>query len=135
MESKTPKILHPLGGQPVLLHLVRTVLMLKPNATGIVVGSSARQVQQTITSGLTTKNLSFIQQSRPMGSGHAVRESSAFLKRFEEVLILCGDTPLLSFETLFQMLQSQGTMLLSMWLMIVIFQASLFLILCQAPLN
>ncbi len=112
MESEVPKVLHPVAGLPMLLHVARTANALKPNAIGIVVGHSHDQVEKAATLALkelgVTRPVQFFRQKDQKGSGHAVEAASAFVKRFERVLILCGDAPLITFDTLFAMLRFHG---------------------------
>ncbi|MBI4678171.1 MAG: bifunctional UDP-N-acetylglucosamine diphosphorylase/glucosamine-1-phosphate N-acetyltransferase GlmU, partial [Elusimicrobia bacterium] len=104
MESTLPKILHPVGGRPMIYYVLRVANALKPAAIGVVVGHEAEGVKKDIFQLAkdcgVTRPVQFIQQKMPLGSGNAVLESIPFLKRFTAVTVLCGDTPLLTFESL-----------------------------------
>src|SRR5207247_1038902 len=70
-------------------------------AVGLVVCHQAEAVQKAVEEmRVVTRPLSFIRQKNPTGSGGAVLEAVSFLKKFQTAVVLCGDTPLLSFETL-----------------------------------
>ncbi|MFA6317100.1 MAG: sugar phosphate nucleotidyltransferase, partial [Elusimicrobiota bacterium] len=104
MESSIPKILHPVGGRPIIYYVLRVANALKPAAIGVVVGHEADEVKRSILQiakdcGIT-RPLQFIEQKRQLGSGNAVLESIPFLKKFSAAMVLCGDTPLLTYESL-----------------------------------
>lgn len=110
MESDTPKVLHPLCGLPMLGHLLKLVPALKPSQVGIVVGHEAERVKAAARTmakeaGIS-KPVQFVLQKKPLGSGQAVVEAIPLLKRFRTVMVLYGDTPLLSHESLAALFQS-----------------------------
>ncbi|MBI4051771.1 MAG: bifunctional UDP-N-acetylglucosamine diphosphorylase/glucosamine-1-phosphate N-acetyltransferase GlmU [Elusimicrobia bacterium] len=121
MESVKPKVLHPMGGYPMLFYLLRLANALKPQGIGVVVGHMADEVQTGVEENIKkwgiNRPITFIRQKQSLGSGHAVVESVSFLKKFQTALIYCGDTPLLTFETIFSLLKahqeqkSQATLL------------------------
>ena len=104
MESQVPKVLHPVGGRPMLFHVLRAANALKPQAIGLVIGHNGDKVraavEQFVAESAFLKPVSFIRQNQQHGSGHAVLQAVPFLKRFASVLVLYGDTPLLTYETL-----------------------------------
>src|SRR5512136_605316 len=86
MESSVPKVLHPVGGRPMIYYVLRVANALKPAAIGVVVGHEADSVKNEILRlakdcGIS-RSVQFIQQKKPLGSGNAVLESIPFLKRF-----------------------------------------------------
>ncbi len=96
MKSNLHKVLHPLGGRPMLHHLLDTLEQLHPSRKVIVVGAGKEQVQQSVGDQAET-----ITQEPQLGTGHAVQVTGDQLRGFEgDVLILYGDVPLLSAETL-----------------------------------
>ncbi len=107
MESSLPKVLHPVGGRPMLSYPLRAAQALKPHGIGIVVGHQAETVQKAALemNPSSTRPIAFIRQKHPTGSGGAVLEAVGFLKKFQTAIVLCGDTPLLGFETLSALLQ------------------------------
>lgn len=110
MESAIPKVLHPVGGRPMVYYMLRLANALKPAAIGVVVGHRADLVHKEITGiakgGVTSRPMSFVHQKSPTGSGGAVLESVPFLRKFQTAVVLCGDTPLVTYETLFALLHS-----------------------------
>lgn len=105
MESSLPKVLHPAGGKPLVYYILRLANALKPSGIGIVVGHQAddvqKQTQDTARSHAFNRPLTFIRQKSPTGSGGAVLEAVPFLKKFQTAVVICGDTPLLTYETLY----------------------------------
>lgn len=105
MQSDLPKVLHPIGGRPLLYYLLRLANALKPSAIGVVVGHEEDLVRKEIGDSLkawgVTRPVTFIRQKAPSGSGGAVLDSFSFLKKFQTALVMCGDTPLLTFDTLY----------------------------------
>jgi bifunctional UDP-N-acetylglucosamine pyrophosphorylase/glucosamine-1-phosphate N-acetyltransferase len=97
MESDRAKVLHPLAGKPMLIHVVDALARLAFDRTLVIVGHQAEQVR----SALTGRNVECVLQDCPRGTAHAVLQSrEALARETGPVLILNGDTPLLRDETL-----------------------------------
>ncbi len=121
MESSIPKVLHHVGGRPMLFYILRIANALKPGAIGVVVGHEADEVKkQTIQMAKSvgfSRPIQFIVQKKPLGSGNAVLESLPFLKKFKSAIVMCGDTPLLTYESIYNLtlthdqLKGQATLL------------------------
>src|SRR5436309_3547023 len=110
MESSIPKVLHAVGGRPMLFYTLRLANALKPAAIGVVVGYEADRVKEAVQSmardcGIN-RPITFIHQKKALGSGNAVLESVPFLKKFKTAVVLCGDTPLLTYESIYALLHS-----------------------------
>ena len=110
MESALPKVLHPVGGKPMIFYTLRLANALKPAAIGVVVGHEAEKVKAAVAtvareSGIT-RPIVFIAQKQMLGSGNAVLESVPFLKKFKTAVLLCGDTPLLTYESIYSLVAS-----------------------------
>ncbi len=95
MRSKLPKVLHPLGGRPMIQHVLDAADALNPSRLVIVVGQGAQQVRAAL-----GPNATFVEQTRRMGTGHAVMQAQAALDDSYDVLVLYGDMPLLRPATL-----------------------------------
>ncbi len=110
MESSIPKVLHPVAGRPMLFYTLRVANALKPNAIGVVIGYEAdkvkTEVQKIVKDCGITRPIVFIHQKKVLGSGNAVFESVPFLKKFQTATVLCGDTPLLTYESLYALVRS-----------------------------
>ncbi|MDE2292894.1 MAG: bifunctional UDP-N-acetylglucosamine diphosphorylase/glucosamine-1-phosphate N-acetyltransferase GlmU [Elusimicrobia bacterium] len=109
MHSSVPKVLHRIGGRPMIHYTLRLAATLKPGAIGVVVGHEAETVRKTVAESLKewgiTRPVTFIHQKNLTGSGAAVIESLPFLKKFKTALVTAGDTPLLTFDTLHAVLK------------------------------
>ncbi|WEK42557.1 MAG: bifunctional UDP-N-acetylglucosamine diphosphorylase/glucosamine-1-phosphate N-acetyltransferase GlmU [Candidatus Sphingomonas colombiensis] len=101
MKSDLHKVLHPLAGRPMLLHLLDCVAALKPARTVVVVGAGREQVEAAV----TPVGAEVAHQAEQLGTGHAVHQAETALDGFAgDVLILYGDVPLVSTETMQRML-------------------------------
>ena len=109
MQSSVPKVLHRIGGMPMIHYTLRLANALKPAGIAVVVGHEAEAVKKTIADSLSdwgiTRPVSFIHQKNLTGSGAAVLESLPFLKKFKTVLVTAGDAPLLTFDTMHAVLK------------------------------
>jgi bifunctional UDP-N-acetylglucosamine pyrophosphorylase/glucosamine-1-phosphate N-acetyltransferase len=105
MRSTTPKVLHPLCGRPMLLHVLDRLVELPLARIVVVVGHGAERVTKTVQEQLATEiPVEFVEQHRQRGTGDAASvglTGSGFdLDAEDDVLVLTGDTPLLRAETL-----------------------------------
>ncbi|MCI0623762.1 MAG: bifunctional UDP-N-acetylglucosamine diphosphorylase/glucosamine-1-phosphate N-acetyltransferase GlmU [Acidobacteria bacterium] len=101
LKSNLPKVLHRLAGKPLIEYVVEAARPLGPSATCVVVGYEAGQVQRA----LSHLPLQFAVQEPQLGTGHAVQIASSFWQPNRgNLLVLSGDVPLISTETLQQML-------------------------------
>jgi bifunctional UDP-N-acetylglucosamine pyrophosphorylase/glucosamine-1-phosphate N-acetyltransferase len=100
MKSDLHKVLHPIAGRPMLLHLVDSVASLAPARTVVVVGAGREQVEAAVAPlGVDTAH-----QADQLGTGHAVAQAEGALGGFSgDVLILYGDVPLVSAATMARM--------------------------------
>ena len=97
MKSGLHKVLHPIAGKPMLLHVLDALAPLAPVAQIVVVGARADQVQAAVAS----RAVSLAHQAEQLGTGHAVLQAADALKAFSgTVLILFGDVPLVTAATL-----------------------------------
>jgi bifunctional UDP-N-acetylglucosamine pyrophosphorylase/glucosamine-1-phosphate N-acetyltransferase len=101
MKSDLHKVLHPIAGRPMLLHLIDSVAALDPERTIVVTGAAGEQVEAAVAPlGVTT-----VAQAEQLGTGHAVQQAEGTLAGFEgDVLVLYGDVPLVTTETMRRML-------------------------------
>ena len=101
MQSDLHKVLHPVAGRPMLLHLVDSVAALAPDRSVVVVGAGRQQVEAAVAPlGIGTAH-----QAQQLGTGHAVAQAEAALDGFDgDVLVLYGDVPLVSTATMRRML-------------------------------
>ncbi|MGR3500225.1 MAG: bifunctional UDP-N-acetylglucosamine diphosphorylase/glucosamine-1-phosphate N-acetyltransferase GlmU [Limimaricola soesokkakensis] len=99
MNSDLPKVLHEIGGAPLLHHAMAAGMALEPSRMIVVAGHGAEAVERAATgfdAGVVT-----VRQESQDGTGHAVRQTRAALEGFSgDVIVLYGDTPFIRPETL-----------------------------------
>jgi bifunctional UDP-N-acetylglucosamine pyrophosphorylase/glucosamine-1-phosphate N-acetyltransferase len=105
MKSALPKVLQPLAGKPLLQHVLETALALAPKAEPIVViGHGAQQVQEFLAHLANLdkrfRNIKTVLQKEQKGTGHALLQALPKLNPMLPTLVLYGDVPLCSRETL-----------------------------------
>jgi bifunctional UDP-N-acetylglucosamine pyrophosphorylase / glucosamine-1-phosphate N-acetyltransferase len=97
MRSTKHKVLHPLGGRPMLMHLLGSLESLQPERRVVVVGDKAEQLRDAL-AGL---DVVLAVQEPQLGTGHAVLQAEAALEGFAgTVLVLFGDVPLIAASTM-----------------------------------
>ncbi len=99
MRSAKPKVLHEIAGKAILQHIVDNIAELNPISTHIVIGHGAEQVRQSIIG----DHIVWVEQREQLGTGHAVMQALPHLNA-DTVLVVLGDTPLLTTNTLQQLL-------------------------------
>ena len=101
MKSRTAKVLHKLGGRPIIAHVCHTAGLLEPRRTYVIVGHQAEDVRAAVTKELGNGQAGFVDQTEQRGTGDAVMAArSALASANSTVLILSGDVPLVRAETL-----------------------------------
>ncbi len=96
MKSDKPKVLHEVCGKPMLSHIVSQAQKAGVDDIITVIGHGAQQVRETVFG----DNLRFVIQQEQLGTGHAVMQAADMLPSDGSVFVLCGDTPLITAETL-----------------------------------
>lgn len=97
MKSQLPKVLHPLGGRPMIQHVLDATSGLQPQKTILILGHGADQVREALSDG----DYAIAIQDPPKGTGHAVMQVLPHLEGYEgDVVIVSGDVPLLTEATL-----------------------------------
>jgi len=102
MKSATHKVLHPIAGRPMLLHLIASIETLQPEKKILVVGAGRDQVEAAVEG----HDVRIVVQDQQLGTGHAVQQAESTFNGFTgDVLILYGDVPLVRPETMRTMLE------------------------------
>lgn len=96
MRSNIPKVLHCLGGKPMLERVINTAQSLQPEKIHVVFGDGGKLVQER----LAHLPVNWIEQKEQLGTGHAVLQVLPHIPEEARVLILCGDVPLIATDTL-----------------------------------
>ena len=99
MKSSLPKVMHPLAGRPMIKHLLHAIEGLAPQQACVVIGAEMEAVARAVAPYPT------VVQTERLGTGHAVLAAEPVLAGFPgDVLIVYGDTPLISAATMQRML-------------------------------
>jgi bifunctional UDP-N-acetylglucosamine pyrophosphorylase/glucosamine-1-phosphate N-acetyltransferase len=102
MKSATPKVLHPVAGRPIVGHLMATLEALGAERSVYVVSPGMPQVGAYVAPATTAI------QDPPLGTGHALMAAREQLADFDgDVLVMFGDTPLLTIETMRMMVEAR----------------------------
>jgi bifunctional UDP-N-acetylglucosamine pyrophosphorylase / glucosamine-1-phosphate N-acetyltransferase len=104
MQSALPKVLHPLSGKPLLSHVIDTARALSPSALCVIYGHGGEIVPEKI----AAPDLRFAKQEPQLGTGHAVMQAMPHLRDDVPTLVLYGDVPLTTRDSLQQLLDSAG---------------------------
>ncbi len=96
MKSDLHKVLHPIAGRPMLLHLMASVDALKPAKKVVIVGDKADQLEAALAG-----SADLAVQEPQLGTGHAVQQAESALTGFDgDILILYGDVPFVPTATM-----------------------------------
>lgn len=108
MQSNLPKVLHMFKGKPMLVRIIETVRQLEPQKIIIVTGKYHNIIQSYLLKYMRIGDITFVQQSEPKGTGHAIFCCLPEYKDNEKVLIVNGDMPLMNTETLRKIVDSDS---------------------------
>lgn len=101
MQSDMPKVLHPIGHKPLLQHVLEATFPLSAEQTIVVHGKES----DSIKAAFAHLPLTWAEQSEPQGTGHAVLQALPYISA-DRVLILYGDVPLITPQTLSRLLDN-----------------------------
>jgi len=102
LKSRRPKVLHEIGGKPLLAHVIAAATKVVAAADiYVVIGHQAEQVR----SAMAGTGVSFVEQAEQRGTGHAIQCAAASIAGYENLLVLSGDVPLIRPETIEQLWQ------------------------------
>ncbi|SFL63010.1 bifunctional UDP-N-acetylglucosamine diphosphorylase/glucosamine-1-phosphate N-acetyltransferase GlmU [Legionella jamestowniensis] len=96
MLSKTPKVLHPLAGKPMLTRVVETAQQLNPDAIHVIYGNGGQKIKNA----LPDLAVNWVFQEEQLGTGHAVMQALPHIPPSAQVLVLSADVPLIRAKTL-----------------------------------
>jgi bifunctional UDP-N-acetylglucosamine pyrophosphorylase/glucosamine-1-phosphate N-acetyltransferase len=104
MRSELPKVLHRLAGRPLLAHVIDAARSLKPARIHVVHGPDADPLKAAFAGA----QVEWVEQSRRLGTGHALQQALPRVGRSATVLVLSGDVPLVRAETLKKLVRAAG---------------------------
>ena len=108
MKSNRAKVLHELGGSPLIAHVSRTAQALEPQAIIVVVGHQAEEVKRA-TIDAVGELAGFVVQEKQLGTGHAAECARSVLENSDSlVLVLYGDVPMIKLETLKKLIEQHN---------------------------
>jgi bifunctional UDP-N-acetylglucosamine pyrophosphorylase/glucosamine-1-phosphate N-acetyltransferase len=97
LKSKLPKVLHEVGGKPLLAHVIAAAAKVVPvSDVYVIIGHEAERVRQT----LAPTGVGFVLQKEQRGTGHALMMAREALAGYDQVLVLSGDAPLIQAQTI-----------------------------------
>jgi bifunctional UDP-N-acetylglucosamine pyrophosphorylase/glucosamine-1-phosphate N-acetyltransferase len=100
LKSKRPKVLHEIGGKPLLAHVVAAAAQIVPPLDiYVIVGHEADKVKAAV----AATGVQFVPQPEQRGTGHAIQCAREQVKRYDTLLVLSGDAPLIRPETIRRM--------------------------------
>ncbi len=102
MRSSLPKILHPLAGRSLLEHVYIAATRLNVSDIHVVYGFGGDEIIET----LSHLEVKWVEQAQQLGTGHAVTQAIDAVPDSDNVLILYGDVPLITYETLAALVQA-----------------------------
>jgi bifunctional UDP-N-acetylglucosamine pyrophosphorylase/glucosamine-1-phosphate N-acetyltransferase len=106
LKSKHPKVLHEVGGKPLLAHVVAAATKVLPaQDVFAVIGHEADRVRQAV----AETGIGFVLQAEQRGTGHALMMAREALAPYDQVIVLSGDAPLISPETVRKLRDFHGT--------------------------
>lgn len=103
MYSDLPKVLHPLAGKPLVQHVIDTAIKLGTKHTHLVYGHGAEQLKKT----LGDQPVNWVLQEEQLGTGHALQQAAPFFNDDEDILVLYGDVPLITQDTLQRLIEAK----------------------------
>jgi bifunctional UDP-N-acetylglucosamine pyrophosphorylase/glucosamine-1-phosphate N-acetyltransferase len=100
LKSKRAKVLHEIGGQALLRHVIASASQIvQPQDIYVVVGHQAAQVEAAV----KDTGVKFVHQEEQLGTGHAIQTAEPSVRDYQNILVLSGDVPLLKPSTIAQL--------------------------------
>ncbi len=106
MNSDLPKVLHPLGGVPLVVHAMASGSAVSPEKTVVIAGHKAELVEPAVLA--YDPDATIVRQTEQLGTGHAVLQAAGALDGFDgDAIVVFGDTPFVSPETIAKMAKAR----------------------------
>jgi len=100
LKSKHPKVLHEVGGKPLLAHVIAAASVVVPlQDVYAILGYEADRVRQAV----APTGVQFVLQSEQLGTGHAIMAAREALASYDVILVLSGDAPLITTDTILRL--------------------------------
>ena len=114
MRSSLPKVLHKVAGKSLLAHVIDSALLLNPVQVHVVVGHGKELVIDAFESHPQKALLTWVEQTKQLGTGHAVAQAIPNIGDNASVLMLTADVPLIKADTLLAMVESMASSALAL---------------------
>jgi len=98
MRSVLPKVLHNIIDEPILFYILRSVFKAGIESSAVIVGHKGEMIEDYLKS--SWPEVDVLWQHEQLGTGHAVQVSREWWSKYENVLVLNGDLPMLTTETI-----------------------------------
>src|ERR1700692_3713194 len=97
LKSKHPKVLHEVGGKPLLAHVIAAAIKVVPaKDVYAIIGHEAERVREAV----AHTGVSFVLQKEQRGTGHALMTAREAISPYDVVIVLSGDAPLITSSTI-----------------------------------
>lgn len=103
MYSDLPKVLHNIAGKPMVKHVIDTAKQLKAENIHLIYGHGGELLQ----SRLKDEPVNWVLQAEQLGTGHAMQQAAPFFADDENIVMLYGDAPLITKETLEKLIEAK----------------------------
>lgn len=122
MKSTLPKVLHEINGISMITRVIHNVIIANINAVVIMVGENGNEIKEHITRCFPSDsypiNFIFIEQTNPQGTGHCIQCAMPMIEskcssQYNRIVILSGDMPFISSETILSLLEYRNAMLIA----------------------
>ncbi|HEY1657922.1 MAG TPA: bifunctional UDP-N-acetylglucosamine diphosphorylase/glucosamine-1-phosphate N-acetyltransferase GlmU [Candidatus Sulfotelmatobacter sp.] len=101
LKSRLPKVLHEVGGKPLLAHVITAaVRVVPPSDVFAIIGHEADRVRAAV----STAGVNFVVQPEQRGTGHALMIARSALSSYDHVIVLSGDAPQITAQTIAKLL-------------------------------
>jgi len=97
LKSKHPKVLHEIGGKPILAHVIAAAQKVVPaEDIFVIIGHEAERVHEAVAG----TGVNFVVQAEQRGTGHALMVAREALAGYDQIIVLYGDAPLITAKTI-----------------------------------
>lgn len=103
MYSDLPKVLHNIAGKPMVKHVIDTAKQLNAAQIHLIYGHGAELLQQR----LADEPVNWVLQAEQLGTGHAMQQAAPFFEDDENIVMLYGDAPLITAQTLQKLIDAK----------------------------
>ncbi|MFZ7317556.1 bifunctional UDP-N-acetylglucosamine diphosphorylase/glucosamine-1-phosphate N-acetyltransferase GlmU [Avibacterium avium] len=103
MYSDLPKVLHKVAGKPMVKHVIDTAKQLNADNIHLIYGHGAELLQQR----LADEPVNWVLQAEQLGTGHAMQQAAPFFADDENIVMLYGDAPLITAQTLQKLIDAK----------------------------